>query len=458
MTCPDSLRAQLLRKLALDDAMLDPLQAPAQSPIIPITLGRITLLTGPSGCGKTLALKRLLLDRNDESALDDSPFNDSAPDALTLLEASAREFSTRDDWLQAVVHATGLCDARILRTPASKLSTGEQTRVQLALALLRLQAGGILVIDEFCAALDSLRAKALAALLAKLAAKHTFACVIATHRSEVIPYLNPAHTLDWQGAPPSPHSLAAPLSTAQELPDQLEIEPARKRDWPYFARHHHRAKKLGPIATAFVAKIDGEAIAMIVYAFPGLSCSLRKHALPAEFSQASMRERAHALNRDLRVLQRLVVLPAFRGLGIGAALARATLPRVGAKYVESIATDPRVLVSAGMSVAGATQPAPRARRLLGLLREFDFSPQSLNTAEHRAALFAQLPSMQSRSLERALLAALREYIESHHGHLRAALSDPRTRSKAHAHIPQMLLRITSSRSYLIWQAARSPSS
>ncbi|HWG38220.1 MAG TPA: ABC transporter ATP-binding protein [Terriglobales bacterium] len=181
-----------------------------QSVSVAIAAGEFVALMGPSGCGKTTLLNllgamdlpstgRIWLDGHDTSRLDD--------DALTRLRRRCVGFvfqafhliptlnvrenialplllgapaSDREARVQALAAAVGL-SARLDAFP-HEISGGEAQRVALARALIRQPP--LLIADEPTGNLDSQSSTQVLNLLAKLAAEHGAAVVMATHSAE----------------------------------------------------------------------------------------------------------------------------------------------------------------------------------------------------------------------------------------------------------------------------------
>ncbi len=132
--------------------------------------------------------------------------------------------------------------------------------------------------------------------------------------------------------------------------------------------HYRQTDELGFVDCVFVLreKRGGEKLAIVVYSYSPLELSLRNRALDGRFKR-----NAKLLNKEMRILRRLVVHPDVRGCGLGHYLVRKTLPMVGVPYIECLASmgsvNP-VFERAGMERIGeCPMPAERAK----LLRELE---------------------------------------------------------------------------------------
>ncbi len=153
--------------------------------------------------------------------------------------------------------------------------------------------------------------------------------------------------------------------TAGLLPAGVELVRGTRSDWSSFSQAHYVAGKLGPLAAVWLGldRSAGEPVAFLAYAFPGAGCTGRRRVFGPSHCRGQLAERLPRLNSSLRVLHRLVVLPDWRGLGIGPAMVRATLPLLGVPWVECLAMQPGPLVKAGMYDTGRLAPKAGAQKL-----------------------------------------------------------------------------------------------
>jgi GNAT superfamily N-acetyltransferase len=151
-----------------------------------------------------------------------------------------------------------------------------------------------------------------------------------------------------------------------------------KADYDAFARMHYRdGDELGFVDRVFVLRDRvGQAMGVVVYAHSPPELALRNACTAGRFKGDLAR-----LNREMRILRRLVIHPDLRGCGVGHRLVRRTLTRVGTRYVECLATmgaiNP-VFEKAGMKRIGTCQPPRQRARLLARLAELDAAPSSVD--------------------------------------------------------------------------------
>lgn len=107
--------------------------------------------------------------------------------------------------------------------------------------------------------------------------------------------------------------------------DTITIEPGTPGDLQHLARFHYAAGKPGPIARVLRAADDGDTVGVLVASMPTLNGRWRAIAWPGEYDTADQRENARRLNRDLRVVSRVIIDPRYRGRGLAVRLVRAYL-------------------------------------------------------------------------------------------------------------------------------------
>jgi GNAT superfamily N-acetyltransferase len=148
----------------------------------------------------------------------------------------------------------------------------------------------------------------------------------------------------------------------------LRIEPGTVRDYQQFAGMHYRRRdQLGFVDKVVVARevSGGELVGIVVYGMPVLQLRLRNRVTGGRFVRSVRR-----LNRELRVLKRLVIHPDVRGCGLGHWLVRRTLPMVGARFVECLAAMGAVhpvFDKAGMRRIGTVEPPAEQGQALSRL-------------------------------------------------------------------------------------------
>jgi len=103
------------------------------------------------------------------------------------------------------------------------------------------------------------------------------------------------------------------------------IEQGTLRDLEHLARFHYAAGRPGPIARILRAVDEGQTIGVLAASMPTLNGRWRAIAWPGDYDTPDQRENANRLNRDVRVVSRVIVDPRYRGQGIAVRLVRAYL-------------------------------------------------------------------------------------------------------------------------------------
>jgi ABC-type ATPase involved in cell division len=341
---------------------------------VPLEPGRILLVTGPSGTGKSATLRCVAKQLADRAiwVSGQQPHNKSAiVDQVAPDRPLAEAIS--------ILTACGLGEPRLWLRRFPDLSDGEQSRVRLAMAVsaaMKVQAAArsrllpVLIADEFCAVLHRRLACAMAFNLRKLISSSGLSLVVATTHDDLQADLQPDLLLRLGGPAPDLQAYA-PVARPISFFRRLHISPGRVSDYKFFESMHYRQREgLGPIDSVFVLRdgVGGEPLGVVVYGYPPLSLRLRNRVTASAYHR-----NGKALNRDFRILRRLVIHPDIRGCGLAHYLVARTLPKVTTRYVECLAAmgavNP-VFERAGMlrlGLAGLPVPQQRAGQALAAL-------------------------------------------------------------------------------------------
>ena len=130
------------------------------------------------------------------------------------------------------------------------------------------------------------------------------------------------------------------------IPGRVILKSGTRADYKALERFHYIA---GPPATwAQIWTIDHERpdeltsdarsfpIAIAVVSYPCLNCIARDRAL--NLARFSAKKRLRFINRHIRTISRLIVHPAYRGLGLASILIKCILDNCTTRYTEVIAT------------------------------------------------------------------------------------------------------------------------
>jgi len=264
-----------------------------------------------------------------------------------------------------------------------QLSDGERFRARLARALSLQQrhaSSAPLLCDEFGAILHRRLARSLAFNLRKLVSRRRLCLVVATSQDDLADDLRPDHTIRLGG--PSPiiePGKAQAAARAVSFAPRLRIERGTARDYERFSPMHYRRRdQLGFVDRVFVMRdgSGGDPLGIVIYGHPLLEVSLRNRITGSRFTRNAKR-----LNRELRVLKRLVIHPDVRGCGLGHWLVARTLPLAGTRFVECLAAMGAVnpiFDKAGMLRVGTIAVPPKRERAVNRLRAAGADPLALD--------------------------------------------------------------------------------
>jgi hypothetical protein len=113
------------------------------------------------------------------------------------------------------------------------------------------------------------------------------------------------------------------------LISEMRIELGTREDWQKLSGFHYRGHKVAVPRKIFRLMRNDELCGVIVYSYPPPACYGRRLVLP--------RMTIQEMNKQLSIINRVVIHPKYRTIGLGAKLIRETLPLAGTPYVELIA-------------------------------------------------------------------------------------------------------------------------
>ena len=197
-------------------------------------------------------------------------------------------------------------------------------------------------------------------------------------------------------------------SNTSSLNDSLALVQGGVADYNALKEHHYRADRPATMTrvlalrhtthSAAVRFTQSESrqqtVAVLIESLPSLSCRMRDWALNERYgSWLDPRQRATLLNREVRVISRVVVHPCWRGLGLAVRLVRQALAQPTTLYTEALAAMGRVnpfFERAGMT-AYHRPPHAFDRRLIDAMHAIDLSPHDLALLDQVNARIDALP-------------------------------------------------------------------
>ncbi|MCB9603347.1 MAG: GNAT family N-acetyltransferase [Sandaracinus sp.] len=259
---------------------------------------QIGLIVGPSGAGKSVCARHLFgdaivhgYDWHPKRSVVDCFDVPSVNDATAAL--SSVGFSSPPSWMK----------------PFHVLSNGERFRATLARALV--DPRPLVVIDEFTSVVDRQVAKVGSFAVSKAVRKSDKRFVAVSCHDDIAEWLQPDWVLQ-------PHVGAFEWRSQRRRPDvAVEVVRVDRAAWRWFAPHHYLSADLHRAARCFVGLIDGA---------------------PAAF--AAVLPFPHAKRTNFSSLSRVVVLPDYQGLGLGAYAFTEAIARITAANGRVLFTHP----------------------------------------------------------------------------------------------------------------------
>jgi ABC-type thiamine transport system ATPase subunit len=260
---------------------------------------QIGLITGPSGAGK--------------SSVAGVMFPDEIVDGYEWAKGSAvvdnfGALGIRE--ITAALNSVGFSSPPSWLKPFSVLSTGEKFRANMARALVDPRPR--VVVDEFTSVIDRTVARIGSHALSKAIRRTPGKQFVAvTCHDDVVDWLQPDWVLE-------PHAGAFTWRSPQRRPTiELEIVRANREAWRWFSAHHYLTANLHRAAKCFVGLVGGR---------------------PAAF--AGLLPQPHQHRRNMYSLSRLVVLPDYQGLGLGAYSFTEAIARIAKSSGKDLITHP----------------------------------------------------------------------------------------------------------------------
>jgi len=258
----------------------------------------VGLIVGPSGSGKTTVARELFGESiaeswqwpHDKSLLDGFPQGMSIKEIVELL--SSVGFSSPPSWVR----------------PFHVLSNGEQFRVNMARTLAEMK--DLAVVDEFTSVVDRTVAQIGSAAIAKTVRRRNQKFIAVACHYDIAEWLEP----DWIYEPHTNRLTAGRLLRRPKI--ELTVQRVHSSAWQLFRKHHYLNTDLNTASVCFCAFYNGIPVAFIAW--------------------------LHLLHKvkNMKRIHRVVTLPDYQGVGIGAALQTYT-----SSMVKALGFRPRITSS-----------------------------------------------------------------------------------------------------------------
>jgi ABC-type transport system involved in cytochrome c biogenesis ATPase subunit/GNAT superfamily N-acetyltransferase len=393
-------------------------------------------VTGDSGGGKTLLL-RAFKDYFGDEAIELSDLEIDPEE--TLIEGVG------DDVREAIeiLSLCGLNDAFLFLRKYKELSDGQKYRYKLA-KLVNCKEKTVWLVDEFCASLDRVMAKAVAFLFQKVARKLGKTVVVATTHDDLIQDFQ-SDVMVWKGFE---GDVEVVRSEAEGKPCSIcadvRVEKGSIEDYEKLKRFHYRSKNKNELASlrmkdCYKLLYGNSLIGVIVYSHSYLNLKPRNMVFGDRyvFTPGDL-HRARSINDEIARISRVVIHPKFRGIGLGEFLVRETLRKVNARVVEALAVMAKYnpfFEKAGMArVDYHRGETATDRKIMVFLGEHSFDLKLAKSKAYCRCFFSQLNDADKKVLL---------------GHLSEFVQQPYIKVKTVT--PELISRIFSSEGiYLYW--------
>ena len=371
--------------------------------------GDLIFVTGDSGGGKSSLLQAFKNFFGEEAIeLNDFPVDPEE----TLVEGVGKDVKEAIE----ILSLCGLNDAFLFLRKFKELSDGQKYRYRLA-KLVNCIDKKVWLVDEFCACLDRVMAKVVAYSLQKLARKLGKTVVVATTHDDLLGDFQPEITVrkGFEGeVTVEKHDFCAKQCS---LLDSIHIEEGSFEDYEKLKCFHYRSTNEKEnmqlrMRNCYKLVFGTNVIGIIVYSNSYLNLKPRNmiFAERYKFTPGDL-HKAKLINDEVARINRVIIHPKFRGIGLGEFLVKQTLPKADAKVVEVLAVMARYnpfFERAGMiRVDYKKEETPIDKKINAFLKDHNFDFQMAKSKNYCNQYFNQLNAVDKQSL----VVYLKEFVE-----------------------------------------------
>ena len=329
----------------------------------------IVYITGDSGSGKSVLLRAIRADLGGE-AIDLSEIEVDLDKPLIETVGDTVEHGLE------LLSKVGLNDAFLFLRTYNQLSDGQKYRYRIAKLIESGKQWWLM--DEFGACLDRDTAKIISYNLQKIARQQGKAVIAATTHNDLQEDLNPSVLVRKRfGEEIQINYYPNELATECSLIKEMKIEDGTRPDWKKLSSFHYRGHGVSVPRKIFRLTRKDELCGVIVYSYPPPACYGRRLVLP--------RMTLQEINKKLSTINRVVIHPKYRTIGLGEKLIHDTLPIVGTPYVELIAVMAKIspfAEKAGMRKVAEQRTVESMTKITNLLTTLGFNVQLLGSVRY----------------------------------------------------------------------------
>ena len=295
----------------------------------------LVLITGKSGCGKSTVLKELAEKYEYESVLDIENVEARVIDLISL---------NLSDTI-SVLSKAGLSEVPLFLTKYKDLSTGQKYRFDIIYSIVNGRRR--LMLDEFCAYLDTTTAQTCAYNFQKLFRERKVSVIAATCRTDLNKFFKADYNL--QINDDEKINITNEKSDINPFAKDIYIKTGEFTDYIRFEKYHYAFD----IDRDFYDEHNG--IIHTIY-YKNKKIGIIMYISPYDIYEAESIQEFSEINDKLVCIYRIVLAPNFRGLGLTKLIIENSSNLISQEYVYIFSA--MAIYNKFLSRAGFTRIAP----------------------------------------------------------------------------------------------------